>query len=333
LVVIAIIGTLVALLLPAVQSARESARRSSCQNNLKQIGLAALMFESSHQVFPPGFLASTDSEDFGALAGPDGDHQLTGVFVYLLPYIEAQSVYDQLTRTLNVDVDTNDDNFWKDEDAWVAAQTRIGLFLCPALPADLGDGSTMLQKYGEIDGPDYRLNTRFTPDYVGLALTHYQAVAGIYGKIGEQYYVGGINNDKSLVGVYTARSKITASRVIDGISKMLSFGEAPGSIGQGIQSEDGSITYGEFALGNAWVGTCALPTTFGLQMSRHHGKPNAAARYQAHWTSFSSLHTGDVVLFVYGDGSVHGISKEIEESVLDALATIQGEEVVDTAIP
>jgi hypothetical protein len=68
-------------------------------------------------------------------------------------------------------------------------------------------------------------------------------------------------------------------------------------------------------------------------MARHHGDPNEGARYEAHWTSFSSLHVGDVVLFVYGDGSVRGLSKEIEEPILDALATIQGEEVVDASQP
>jgi prepilin-type N-terminal cleavage/methylation domain-containing protein len=332
LVVIAIVGTLVALLLPAVQSARESARRSSCANNLKQIGLAALGFESTRQVFPPGFLGSTDSEDFGGVAGPEGDHQLTGVFVYLLPYMEAQSVFDQLTRTLNVDVDASDDNFWKDDGAWIAGQTRIGGLLCPALPAVLADG-TMLQKWGEIEGPYFELRTRYTPDYVGLGLSHYQAVAGIYGLIGEQYYIGGLNNDKRLIGVYTARSKITAARIADGISKILAFGEAPGSIGQGIQSEDGSITFGEFALGSAWVGTCALPTAFGLQSSQHDGTPNAEARYQTHWTSFSSLHLGDVVQFVYGDGSVHALAKGIEPAVLDALSTIQGDEMADAELP
>ena len=53
LVVIAIIGILVALLLPAIQAAREAARRSSCMNNLRQMGLAMLNYESSYKVFPP----------------------------------------------------------------------------------------------------------------------------------------------------------------------------------------------------------------------------------------------------------------------------------------
>src|SRR4051812_46549754 len=79
LVVIAIIGVLVALLLPAVQAAREAARRTQCSNNLKQLSLALLNYETVHTTFPP--------------AGID-TNQMSWT-VLLLPYFEQQALYDQ----------------------------------------------------------------------------------------------------------------------------------------------------------------------------------------------------------------------------------------------
>lgn len=106
LVVIAIIGILVALLLPAVQAAREAARRSQCQNNLKQLGLGLLNYESSRRTLPPG----------GML-----DNGLCWI-VLILPYLEEGVLHDQFDLSMGSYVDPNKNEL---------ALTRISILLCP----------------------------------------------------------------------------------------------------------------------------------------------------------------------------------------------------------
>jgi len=93
LVVIAIIGLLVALLLPAIQAAREAARRTECSNKLKQIGLALHNYHDTYNVFPPGAITKTTSCSLNTgNTRTDGGAPWT---VLTLPFMEQSSLHDR----------------------------------------------------------------------------------------------------------------------------------------------------------------------------------------------------------------------------------------------
>jgi prepilin-type N-terminal cleavage/methylation domain-containing protein len=94
LVVIAIIGILVALLLPAVQAAREAARRMQCQNNLKQIGLAFQNYHSTYNVFPSGYIARIPKSQTSSEVG------MWAWGTFILPFIEQSGLYDALSPNI-----------------------------------------------------------------------------------------------------------------------------------------------------------------------------------------------------------------------------------------
>lgn len=126
LVVIAIIGVLVALLLPAVQAAREAARRATCTNHLKQIGLALHNYHSAHETMPPGRVRSR-VENLGLVYS---------VFAQILPQLEHGPVFNAINFQLNADRGVGG----PENDT--ARRTRIAVFLCPSdtsSPSDAPD--------------------------------------------------------------------------------------------------------------------------------------------------------------------------------------------------
>ena len=95
LVVIAIIGILVAMLLPAIQSARESARRIQCNNNIRQIGLAICVYTETHGVFPVSCAHDHPDSDPMQSTSPLAGQTGKGWIISILPFLEEQALYDQ----------------------------------------------------------------------------------------------------------------------------------------------------------------------------------------------------------------------------------------------
>lgn len=148
LVVIAILGVLVALLLPAVQMAREAARRTECLNHLKQMALAVVNFETAQGHFPPGRKRpdfeildqgtwkeqAPGSSYPGGIGRPSRRWNNFSVHIWLLPFMEEQAIYDMIDIRIGQYKQMTDASGHPINPHYEAYATAAGLFLCPSDP-------------------------------------------------------------------------------------------------------------------------------------------------------------------------------------------------------
>lgn len=296
LVVIAIIGILVALLLPAVQSAREAARRMQCGNQLKQVSLATHNFHDTYKSFP---YATRDR-----LEGDDGDTWSTG-FIQLLPFLEADAMarlWDP-KEPRNSTVDT-------DGDGWTNAllqQETIPTYLCPS----------MVMPSGPLDATE----NRGPSSYLFCAGTHSPVMLhyGAYYPGGEPGFDGAIVPVKTHIappaGAGPNHRKPTKFRdILDGTSNTFLAGETD-FMPRGLPSTEMGAVWAYGYIGYAWG------TTY--RKLNDHDIPTTAGTYGC----FRSQHPGGVQ-FTFADGSVRFVAETIEHSVYQAASTRdQGEAV------
>lgn len=152
LVVVAIIGVLAGLLLPAVQAARESTRRTQCSNNLKHLGLALQNHESAYQSFPVGRQTVASANDDGTIGAngnaTTGNGRCFSAYAFILPQLELNTIYDQIDFGSGPDTIANN----------AMSVQQPALFLCPS---DLG-GKSLLQGNGFAGVANYALNSGTT---------------------------------------------------------------------------------------------------------------------------------------------------------------------------
>ena len=301
LVVIAIIGVLVALLLPAVQTARESSRRMSCGNNLKQSPLACQGYHDAHNVLPPGRL-----DHRGAITWA----------VQILPYLEQDNLFKQWDIT----------RLYYDQGPNIAAgdairRAAVKTYLCPSRQRPSGPISIT------GDTPDTPFaGARTPPEFYTGAVSDYAACigndttpesSGIAGEGGNGAFSVALIPWIYVVPVRAGgppgilgrqKSMTRLSNITDGLSNTLFFGEKHvrlGQFGNGNSEGDGSVYNGDIL-------------AFACRPAGRLN-PLALSPTERYRTQFGSYHPG-VCQFAFGDGSVRAIPVNISPSIMDALA-------------
>jgi prepilin-type processing-associated H-X9-DG protein len=210
LVVIAIIGILIALLLPAVQAAREAARRMQCTNNLKQIGIALHNYHDSQNVLPPGAIILP--QVLKNLTTGTGAHGWA-TQALILPYIEQVALFDQ-TGGGKLTLEEAYDN----TDVRPLLRAKISGYVCPS-DSDFSDPNDLIGKL---------------PDGYGLGRTNYIAVRGFfsYGGIGTTGTTETpVKNCTINTGIFPANVKYSFASITDGLSNTFAFGERTSAYG------------------------------------------------------------------------------------------------------
>jgi len=338
LVVIAIIGILIALLLPAVQAAREAARRMQCTNNLKQIGLGIHNFISANKEgVPPGCLARATMT----------------TLPLLYPYIEQQNLYDILKSSKDGE-DNNTEgkyltsNFWWGK-AWSDANAALGrgltdeqrrgfgsvsAYLCPSrrkAPAYLDDpppGAIAMAQYWAGPQSDYAfVSSTGTNQWFQLGNEGFTGFRGPFRP--------SISDSRNYSSVRTWTPRDRMSYWADGTSNQILFGEKhfhPEVAPMGTcQNEAGDCSY--LIISNDGGCVISVMRTFDSAAITPAPGDFIAQKNDGGWTAchrFGSAHTS-VANFLIGDGSVSAISVTATHEVLYALGCVN--DGVSVAIP
>jgi prepilin-type processing-associated H-X9-DG protein len=321
LVVIAIIAVLVALLLPAVQQAREAARRSQCKNNLKQLGLALQNYHEIYTTFPVCYFDTSTG-----LGGPVQGRQISWM-TGILPNIDQAPLFSMLNFNYGITNDPRSPNYPASapppnpSNAWCATQ-YIPVFRCPT-----DTSPNLLANRSDSAGP------------ASFGLTSYKACAGSNWAWGTwqsgttgtyaQTRWGASNNglDRGNGFMFRGWSFPYSTRmrdISDGTSNTFALGEAIPSYSQ----------WNWWWLHNATTATCSIPLNALPQCGGAAGLSTDAGlkACQGDWPnnySFWSLHTGGAN-FSMVDGSVTFISQNIDYNIYRNLSTIMGGETATT---
>ncbi|HET6572863.1 MAG TPA: DUF1559 domain-containing protein [Fimbriiglobus sp.] len=330
LVVIAIIAILIGLLLPAVQKVREAAARMSCQNNLKQLGLACHNYHDANGKLPPGRkgLGNTQGAAIGSYPSDPVILNHHGL-LYLLPYIEQDNLYKQFNLS------AASGNF-------MASQV-FGYPISPgsklSTPDAIASGNALLSAF-EIktlicpsDGGNKYMpigSVHYSPDGSGGTV---RAVKTNYDFIAEDNGVNRYNwwrvTTTGTRYIFGENSDTTLTTISDGTSNTLMMGE------QTLELFNGTTSAWAYA---GWVSVGIDPvgnwnTTFpaqGLNIWNYNNSTNALNNKpgrRASWYNAASLHTGGVN-FVYADGSVHFLNQSIDAPNLTRLSRMADGQVI-----
>jgi prepilin-type N-terminal cleavage/methylation domain-containing protein len=333
LVVIAIIGILVALLLPAVQAAREAARRTKCINNIKNIALACLNYESAKKTLPQGSTNSVIQQGSG-LGWP----------VQILPYVEESQVSEEGLKAY-----TKVGDAYNAGDATLNAinALRLPMYLCPS-DADLPN---QLEKYGSSDAAKARKGMTYTgvsgSYYARTGVCPSKRAAGQFCVFGGDASLGRNNYDGLLIQDWP----IALKKVTDGTSKTLLIGERTYQmrawmIGAFWNVADPPQSGGKAPVGpqpgTAWFACKNLsdkvPINHNIYSGCYYGHDNNLGDRPAVPDStprtigcndlpFASFHPGGVN-FSCGDGSVRWVPNDIDTTLYLALGSRNGDETV-----
>lgn len=303
LVVIAIIGILVGLLLPAVQAAREAARRMQCTNNLKQLGLAVHNYHDTHKTIPPGGI-HFDVTGANHWAGQPRT-VYSGWGVAILPFLEQTNLYNRYDQTV-FNVHANN---------IPVHQTKLPFYICPS---DVGKDAMIVPNQTA-----YSQGERIQPtSYKGNAGRRFRGQNGFFDWHGflQNLRPGELESRGPIHAIGPGVSVERISTITDGTSNTLLFGE---------YHTRTDPSRGAFSMvGRGFVSMAAA------QPESYTRVPDfatcwAATNNSQHWKcyrSFASLHTG-AINFAFCDGSVHSISTNIDNLIYEGLSTVSRGEV------